>query len=673
MTEISPPTFNRIEPLARAEDVGEYRAGLERYRAGAWDETRWTAFRLRHGVYGQRQPGRQMLRIKLPGGVLPVAALPALAALTRDLAQEIAHLTTRQDLQLYHIPLDRTPEALERLASAGLTSREAGGNTVRNVNACALAGACPRQRVDAGAVARRLAGLWLRRPLVQAMPRKIKLAVSGCTEDCGAARVHDLGLIATERDGENGFRVVAGGGLGSQPAAAIELIDFAREADLPAVLEALLRVHVAQSDRTDRARARLKSTIRRIGADAFRAAFATELASLRGLAQRPWPPLDWHHPAPAEGPLAPDGLIAANDGSTAAIVPVPFGRLSADQLDGLHAVALARGVSEIRLTRGQDLVLLGLGADSLDGLDDALAAIGLKGPASVGREASLISCPGTSTCRIGITNAPGLAARLAAGLDDGAPARLSVSGCHNSCGLHHLADIGLHGLTRLIDGKPAPYYRLHFGGEVASARFALDGPLVPARQADRAVTLLRRALAEGRRPGESVRAWAERLGPDGIAALLAPLGAEAPQPDWLYDWDAEAPFAGPPRAGGECAAPQAPVAHLADLARDGLERFDRFLAAGRWPEALKAGEESSALALRALLAGHGLAGDDGEAAEAVFARFHASPADRGAARDAFDSIQAERTSALVTGQAGPYRDALAWLIELLRPEQEGGR
>jgi len=674
MTDLSPTELDRIEPLARADDVADFRDGLRRYRAGLWDETRWSSFRLRHGVYGQRQPGRQMLRLKVPGGVLPVAALPALAGLARDFAQDIAHITTRQDLQLYHLPLDRVAEALDRLAAAGLTSREAGGNTVRNVNTCALAGACPRQRVDAGAVAQRLARLWLRRPLVQAMPRKIKIAVSGCGTDCGAALIHDLGLIATARDGVNGFRVVAGGGLGAQPAAAIDLFDFVSEADLPAVVEALLRVHVAHSDRTDRGRARLKATIRRIGADVFRAAVATEFAALRGLEQRPWPPLTWHQPAPAEGPLAPDGLIAATDGSVAAIVPVPFGRLSGDQLDGLHALALARGVREIRLTRSQDLVLLGLDAAGLAGLDDALAAIGLKGPGAVGREASLINCPGTSTCRIGIANAPGLAARLAANAEDGAPVRLSVSGCHNSCALHHIADIGLHGMTRLINSQPAPYYRLHFGGEVENGRFAIDGPLVPARQADRAVTLLRRALATGRAPGESVRAWAERLGPDGIAAVLAPLTAEPPQPDWRFDWDADEPFAGPPRAAGECAAPQAPIAHLADLARDGLDRFDRFLAARRWPEALKAGEAATALALRALLARRGLEiGEDADGPEAVFARFRASPAATGALLETFDAVQAERTSALVTGQAQPYRESLAWLIDLLRPEEEQPR
>lgn len=674
MTDIFSAELDRIEPLARIDDVVEFRDGLRRYRAGQWDETRWSSFRLRHGVYGQRQPNRQMLRIKLPGGILPVAALPVLARLARDFAGEIAHLTTRQDIQLYHIPLDRVAEALEILNAAGLTSRESGGNTVRNINACALAGACPRQRVDAGAVAQRLARLWLRRPLVQAMPRKIKLAVSGCDTDCGSALIHDLGLIATERNGENGFRLVAGGGLGSQPAVAIELAAFVPEADLPAAMEALLRVHIAHSDRTDRGRARLKATIRRIGAETFRAAFASEFATLRGLDQRPWPPLVWHQPAPAEGPLAPNGLITATDGRIAAILPVPFGRLSADQLDGLHAVAVERAVSEIRLTRSQDLVLLGLTPETHDRLDAALAAIGLKGPGSVEREAGLISCPGTSTCRIGIANAPGLAARLAARADDGAPVRLSVSGCHNSCGLHHIADIGLHGLTRLIDGQPVPYYRLHFGGDVAKGSFAVGGPLVPARQADRAVTLLRRALAEDRAPGESVRAWAERLGPDGIAALLAPLTAEAPHPDWRFDWDSDQPFAGPPRVAGECAAPQAPVAHLADLARDGLDRFDRFLAAGRWPEALKAGEETTALALRALLAGRGLtAGSEEDSAETIFARFRASPAATGAVLEVFDSVQAERTSALVTGQAQPYRESLAWLIDLLRPEEDQTR
>ncbi|SEH34454.1 nitrite/sulfite reductase [Magnetospirillum fulvum] len=657
------------EPLARVSDASEYRDGLRRYRGGGWDEERWSSFRLRHGIYGQRQAGVQMIRIKIPGGVVPLSWLSVLAGLTRDFAQGPAHITTRQDIQLYHIPLERTADALDRLNAGGMTSREAGGNTVRNINACALAGACPRERVDAGEVASRLSRLWLRHPLVQAMPRKMKMTVSGCATDCGGATINDLGLIAVEKNGRPGFRALVGGGLGAVPGIAIELADFVVEEDVPALFEAVIRLHIRHSTRTERARARLRFTIKRLGAEAFLAQFRTEFDRLRGLTQRAWPPLDWRRPTETDsGPLAPDGRVTAPDGTVAAIVPVPLGQLSADQLDGLAAIAERFGAAQARLTREQNLVLLGLAPDALAGLAEALAAIGLDSPEAGAAKASVVTCPGITTCRIGINNSRAFGHKLVEDIaaepdEDHAPVLIRVSGCHNSCSLHHAAEIGLHGLTKTVNGRPAPHYRLHLGGDVRNGAFAVEGPIVPAKLADRAVTLLRRALKDDRTPGESVRDWAVRLGPDGIARLLEPLAATAPAEDWFVDWGETRPFTGPPRATGECAAPQAPTAHLGDLALDALANFDRFLAAGRWPEALKAGEEASVLAIRRLLVAHGIAVADTDEAETVFARFRASPAATPRFIEAFDSVLAERTSALVTGSAQFYRDALSWLLE----------
>ncbi|CCG41879.1 nitrite/sulfite reductase [Magnetospirillum molischianum] len=661
--------IEHTEPLARASDASDYRDGLRRYRGGVWEEDRWSSFRLRHGVYGQRQAGVQMVRIKIPGGVVPLPWLPVLAGLTRDFAQGPAHLTTRQDIQIYHVPLERTPDVLDRLSAAGMTSREAGGNTVRNVNACALAGTCPRERVDAGEVANRLSRLWLRHPLVQAMPRKLKLTVSGCATDCGGATINDLGLIAIEKGGRPGFRVLVGGGLGAVPGVAIELADFVVEEDIPALFEAVIRLHIRHSTRTERARARLRFTIKRLGADVFLAQVRAEFERLRGLGQRPWVPLDWRRPSDdSTGPLAPNGLVTASDGSVGAIVPVPLGQLTADQLDGLAAIAQSFGVTEARLTREQNLVLLGLTPDRLAGLGEALAAIGLDSPELGATKPSVVTCPGITTCRIGINNARAFGRKLTENIaaeprEDHAPVDIRISGCHNSCSLHHTAEIGLHGLTKTVNGRPAPHYRLHLGGDVHRGAFGIEGPIVPAKLADRAVTLLRRSLRDDRHPGETVRDWAVRLGPEGIAALLEPLAAEAPTDDWFVDWGETRTFTGPSRATGECAAPQVPTAHLGDLALDALNNLDRFLEVGRWPEALKAGEEASVLAIRRLLAAHGLAVAEDDEAETVFARFRSSPAATARSLEAFDAVLAERTSALVTGNAQSYREALSWLIE----------
>ncbi len=214
---IAAAATREIEPLVRLSDLDEYRVGLSHRLAGDWDDDKWTGFRTRFGVYGQKQPGVQMMRIKIPGGLVPLPWLWVLAQFNRKFCQGDAHITTRQDFQTYFVPLEKTAEALEFLYSKGMTTREACGNTLRNINACALAGNCPREHVDAGEVASRLARSWIRHPLVQHMPRKVKISVSGCATDCGVSAIHDLSFIATEKDGKKGFIVYAGGGLGGQP------------------------------------------------------------------------------------------------------------------------------------------------------------------------------------------------------------------------------------------------------------------------------------------------------------------------------------------------------------------------------------------------------------------------------------------------------------------------
>jgi sulfite reductase (NADPH) hemoprotein beta-component len=231
--------------------------GLKHRLGGDWDEDKWTGFRTRFGVYGQKQPGVQMLRIKIPGGVLSREWLTTLAEFNRRFCQGDVHITTRQDIQTYFVPLERTAEALDFLYTRGMTTREACGNTFRNITACALSGNCPREHVDAGKVAQQLATTWIRHPLVQNMPRKVKAAVSGCATDCAGVGFHDLGLVAIEKDGEKGFRVFVGGGLGSQPQPATEVLTFVTEEQLPTVMETLARLHQRYSDRVNRNQARV--------------------------------------------------------------------------------------------------------------------------------------------------------------------------------------------------------------------------------------------------------------------------------------------------------------------------------------------------------------------------------------------------------------------------------
>ncbi|MBF0394449.1 MAG: nitrite/sulfite reductase, partial [Alphaproteobacteria bacterium] len=215
MTHVKP--IRPSEPLVSPQDLIEFQAGLDEHRAGTLVGDRWTGFRVRHGVYGQRQTGMHMMRLKIPGGIVTPAWLRVVAAANRVSGDAAVRITTRQDLQLYSVPLDKTTAVLKVLHEGGVPTREAGGNTLRNATACAFSGACPAERVDAGRVAQRLTSLWLRHPLGQNMPRKIKISVSGCASDCALGMYQDIALVATERDGVPGFRVIGAGGLGAQP------------------------------------------------------------------------------------------------------------------------------------------------------------------------------------------------------------------------------------------------------------------------------------------------------------------------------------------------------------------------------------------------------------------------------------------------------------------------
>lgn len=660
-----------IEPLVRLSDLDEYRQGLKHRLGGDWDEDKWTAFRVRFGVYGQKQPGVQMVRIKIPGGLVPLPWLGVLAHFNRKFCQGDAHITTRQDFQTYFVPLERTAEALEFLYSNGLTTREACGNTLRNINACALAGNCPREHVDAGEVASRLARSWIRHPLVQHMPRKVKISVSGCATDCGVSAIHDLSFIATEANGKKGFIVYAGGGLGGQPRPATKVLDFVTEEELQTVVETLARLHQRYSDRINRNAARIKFVVKRFGEEKFRALFAEEFERLRGLPQRPWQPLQWRRPEEAAIERTPLGIVKQHDGRFAVVGNPPLGLLSSEQLEGLAAIGRDVGIRQLRVTRDQNVVLPDVPGDRLDEVAQRLRAINIDVPASASESADVVSCPGTTTCRIGITNSQGFGRQVWADAKDDPTAKgisVRVSGCQNSCGLHEIADFGFQGLAKKIDGVPAPHYQIHIGGDgrtgVQDGVVGLHGPIIPARHGLAALRLLRQGYAGGKQSGESVRRWAERLGKEGLKDLLTPLADASDEGKLFIDWGDEDRFKGAPTLRGECAAPFASDDLLADLADDALIRLDRHLQVGRWEEALRAAEDAQTLAARRVLHHDGQFTKDDESATVIHDRVRGIAKARIAA--SLDHVEAERTAALSSGRPDAYREAVAVFIDSVR-------
>ncbi len=671
--ETSAPTRGRnwepsIEPLSRMSDLTEYRAGFEKYMSGAWDDERWTTFRLRFGVYGQSQPGVQMMRIKLPGGIASTQWERTIARLNREISPGAdVHITTRQDCQVYSVPLERTPAFLEKLYAAGLTTREACGNTLRNMTSCHLAGVCPRERVDAGEVASRLTRSWLRNPLVQNMPRKFKVSVSGCETDCAASGIHDLGLIASKNDGRNGFIVYGCGSTGGQPMSAVKLADFAAEEEIPAVLEALVRLHQRYSNRTNLNAARIKFVVKRFGEEKFRALFAEEFARTRRLPQRPWTPLKWREPEDAPAPASPGGVVRQHDGRIAVVMCPFLGLLSSDRLDALADIAERHGAAGFRTTREQNLVITGLPAAAGDAVAAEVRALGLEVEEKAGGVGDLVVCPGTTTCRLGITNSQKFAHEIAKTVRNYAAKpdlSIRISGCQNGCGLHHVGDFGFRGMGKKIDGKNAPHYQIYVGGNSRQVgALGLPGPIVPALYAPEALNILMQGYGETRDQGESLREWASRLGNEGLRELLSPVLDRGGEQRIYVDWGEDKKYSLPKIVRGECAAPFVVDNLLKDMADDSLSGFDRAILSKLPQEGRRFGREGIYYAARRLLIRLGDAGEE-TPHDVVLSRVRASYAGEEAVIKALhDVLEAEKASS-GNGDIDNFREALAAWIEI---------
>jgi len=607
------------QTLASDGDIAEFHAGIAHYINGDWHGDRWKTFRLRFGIYEQRQVGEHMMRVKLPGGRMGLEQARTIARANAAHGGGDIHITTRQGVQLYFIPLKNLAPFVESLNRGGVSTREASGNTFRAITACPKAGFCGAELTDAAQTADQLARAWLRHPLTQHMPRKFKTSVSGCAQDCGLSTIDDLGFIATERDGEKGFRVVVGGGLGTHPSIAVQVFDFVTEDALPAVEEAVARVHVAHSSRENKNRSRIKFLLKRFGEEEFVRLVQEQFNVIRDFERRRWAELDWSNSNDDAGELRLRGPVAQPSQHVAVGVEVPLGWLTSGQLETLADLAEAAGASELRLTRDQNIVAVGVTPDSVPGFVDGARNIGLDASGREHALDNLVSCPGTYTCAIGITDSHALAESLLdAGSEfDGLPSlRLRVSGCHNSCGHHHIADIGLHGIAKKIGGKPAPHYQLHLGGSPES--HGITGPFIPAKRAKKAVRLLLEAIKVDKAEHETVRQWAERLGKNGIEAILAPvLNDTATKAETLrFDIADDNVFVPPATSTGECAAGAVVAEHLSDLARVARQDVVRAEQVGHREQALAHVHEALVLPAQRLLVLSG--GDGAQPAEDLF-------------------------------------------------------
>ncbi len=578
-------------------DIEKFERLLAEYLAGQLDEDAFRVFRLNNGIYGQRQGGRnQMVRVKAPYGALTAAQLEVLGRVAERYSRGWGHFTTRQNVQFHFVALEAVPELLRELGDVGLTTREAGGDTVRNVMGCHLAGACPFEVLDVSPWAEATFARFLRHPYAQRLPRKFKINFSGCATDCGQAMCNDVGVVAVSRrrpDGteEAGFRVFLGGGLGANPHPAQALEDFTPREDLLPTIEAVLRTFDHDGNRHNKLRARLKWVVDTLGIDELRRRVLRERQLL--VASADWPGgipevVARRGDAPAgAGPAdrvsrvgtpvvlrsrsghdpyerwrAANVVVGAANGSVSAIAHARLGDVTAEQFGALARIVGDLGTGA-RITNRQNLALRGLRTKQLPELYHRLEAIAMAAP-SAELAGDVVSCPGADTCNLAVTQSRGLAEEIAraldaAGLGEVGGVRINVSGCTNSCGQHHLADIGLHGVERRAHGQPAPGYQLLLGGHLGETevRFAQRALRLPARAAAEATVRLVGRFAHERLAGETFAAWVERAGgAKGLAEDLRDLDVwptPEQRPEYYVDFGETGPYVAEVGE-GECAA-----------------------------------------------------------------------------------------------------------------------
>ena len=568
-------------------DIERFEIAIDQFLKGEISDDVFRVMRLNNGIYGQRQGGTaQMVRVKLPAGSITPEQFEVMAELSSEFSRGWGHITTRQNIQFHFVDLRRIPDLLRKLADVQLTSREACGDTVRNVMACHLAGACPYEKLDVTPWAEAVYRHFVRNPIGQRLPRKFKVNFSGCTTDCGQAMFNDVGVVATTRtreDGsiESGFRVYIAGGLGANPHPALALEDFTSREDLLPTVEAALRVFEQTGNRDNKLRARMKWVVDQLGIDEVRRRVIKIRHTLP--ASSSWPggiPAEVTAAGDAPAGRAAEGEVSqvgqstiinftssdpfrrwenasvirgAANGTVSAIAYAPMGDITADQFRALAKIQRHFN-SDVRLSNRQNVVFRSLQPSQMRELYDMLDAIGMARPgAELARD--VVSCPGADTCNIAVTQSRGLAKAIGEKLEEEGLAeiggvRINISGCTNSCGQHHASDIGFFGAERRAHGKSLPGYQMLLGGYVGEEQihFGEKALRVPAKAAPEAVARVVRRFAAERSAAETFQGWLARSGgavavADGLRDLdEIPLPDVAP--DFFIDYDETGPFTG---------------------------------------------------------------------------------------------------------------------------------
>lgn len=549
-------TTNTLPRFSDPQDIHEFVGKLEAFERGELGPDEFRAFRLVRGVYGQRQEGAQMVRVKIPFGRLDEAGLNALADVADRWSRGFGHVTTRQNVQFHFVDMANVETVMHRLDEAGLTTRDACGNSVRAVTACELAEVCATAPFDVSPYAEAITRLFLRHPLSGTLPRKFKIAFSGCANDCAKAAIHNLGFVAEVRNGEKGFRIVAGGGLSTSPRNALVLHEWVRAAEIGRVGEAVVRLFHRLGNRENKARARLKYVLKKLGDNGFRATYeelrrevdaeaASELEVPAPFVGKPAPPvastseqrsasyLSWR----STSVVTQKASGAEDEPRVAVYVRLLLGDITSAQMRALGRIATEFGDGTVRLTIDQNILLPWVHPRSVPALFARLSENGLA-RLNLHTARDVTSCQGADTCNLAVTSSRAVARSISdkleaeglGALGDAAKTLIKVSGCPNSCGQHHIANLGFHGGAKTVGTTAVPVYQLHLGGGVdeRGARFGRQVVKIVARRVPDAVVRLLGLFEAERTEGESPAAFFERVDAKRVVAALGEIVSAPP-------------------------------------------------------------------------------------------------------------------------------------------------
>lgn len=548
-----------IENPVVAKDIIDLEQKIFAFKNNNIDEEKFRSLRLARGVYGQRQQGVQMVRIKIPYGKFTTKQLLRISDVADRYSNGNLHITTRQDIQIHHVDLEKTPQLWAELEQDDITLREACGNTVRNVTASPFAGVDPDEPFDVSPYAQAFFSYFLRNPICQDMGRKIKIAFSSSTDDQAFTFVHDIGFISKIKNQQHGFKVVVGGGIGSQPRLADCLYEFLPADRIIPVSEAILRLFDRNGERNRRNKARLKFLIKELGFDAF-AQKVQEMERETSISSYPIQYIEQKIADTPHYPISPSfdkqlflrwknanvfpqkqkGLVAVGLCIQTGDLPTQTARELAGIIDNFCG-------EDARFTINQGILLRSVQTENLEALYEALKKIGLD-RTGFDRINDIVACPGTDTCNLGIASSMGLAKELQHVLEhefqqliDHHQISIKISGCMNACGQHTIADIGFQGMTLKSNGKIAPATQILLGGGAvgnANGHFADKVLKVPAKKTPDVLRWLLIDFENNHNTaGESFMAYYHRVGSDYFYQNLKHFSdVDNLQPEDFIDW-----------------------------------------------------------------------------------------------------------------------------------------